>query len=130
MGKMSQKNARNEALADDYENRKTNYVNNLAIDYARYQNEKIDYQINSDVVFKSFVAKYIGDQKRINQLESADLRNQQQALIALARKAYAGPLTGVTAARLAAQPLRNVGIQRAAQVSQPYRKNRGHPSRV
>ena len=43
MGKMSQKNAQNEALADDYENRKTNYVNNLAIDYARYENEKIDY---------------------------------------------------------------------------------------
>lgn len=118
MGKMSQKNAANQAKADDYENRKTNYVNNLAIDFARYQNEKIDYQLNSDIIFRSFVAKYIGDQTRINQLEKADLRSQEKALIALAQKAYAGPLTGVTAARLAAQPLRNVGIQRAAQVAQ------------
>ena len=118
MGKMSQKNARNEALADDYENRKTNYVNNLAIDYARYENEKIDYSRNSDIVFQQFIGKYIGDQKRINQLEKADLRSQEKALVALAQKAYAGPLTGVTAARLAAQPLRNVGLQRAAQVAQ------------
>ena len=118
MGKMSQKNARNQALADDYENRKTNYVNNLAIDYARYQNEKIDYQINSDVIFESFVAKYVGDQQRINQLQKADLRGQEQALISLAKKAYAGPLTGVTGARLAAQPLRAVGLARSSQVAQ------------
>ena len=118
MGKMSQKNAKNEALADDYENRKTNYVNNLAIDYARYENEKIDYSRNSDIVFQQFIGKYIGDQKRINQLEKADLRSQEKALITLAQKAYAGPLTGVTGARLAAQPLRAVGLARAAQVAQ------------
>ncbi len=118
MGKMSQKNAKNEALADDYENRKTNYVNNLAIDYARYENEKIDYSRNSDIVFQQFIGKYIGDQKRINQLEKADLRSQEKALITLATKAYAGPLTGVTGARLAAQPLRAVGLARAAQVAQ------------
>ena len=118
MGKMSQKNARNEALADDYENRKTNYVNNLAIDYARYENEKIDYSRNSDIVFQQFIGKYIGDQKRINQLEKSDLRSQEKALVTLAKKAYAGPLTGVTGARLAAQPLRAVGLARAAQVAQ------------
>ena len=87
MGKMSQKNAQNEALAEDYENRKTNYVNNLAIDYARYQNEKIDYQVNSDIIFRQFVAKYFGDQTRINQLQAVDLRSQEQALTALAKKA-------------------------------------------
>ena len=118
MGKMSQKNAQNEALAQDYENRKTNYVNNLAIDYARYQNEKIDYQVNSDIIFRQFVAKYFGDQTRINQLQAVDLRSQEQALTALAKKAYAGPLTGVTGARLAAQPLRAVGLARSAQVAQ------------
>lgn len=118
MGKVSQKNASNEALADDYENRKTNYVNNLAIDYARYENDKIDYSRTSDIVFQQFLGKYIGDQKRINQLEKSDLRGQEQALITLAKKAYAGPLTGVTGARLAAQPLRAVGLKRAAQVAQ------------
>ena len=118
MGKMSQKNAQNEALAQDYENRKTNYVNNLAIDYARYENEKIDYRVNSDIIFRQFVAKYFGDQTRINQLQAVDLRSQEQALTALAKKAYAGPLTGVTGARLAAQPLRAVGLARSAQVAQ------------
>ena len=118
MGKMSQKNAQNQALADDYENRKTNYVNNLAIDYARYQNEKIDYQVDSDIIFRQFVAKYFGDQTRINQLQKADLRGQEQALTTLAKKAYVGSLTGVTGARLAAQPLRAVGLARSAQVAQ------------
>ena len=39
-------------------------------------------------------------------------------MVALAKKAYAGPLTGVTGARLAAQPLRAVGLARSAQVAQ------------
>ena len=118
MGKMSQKNAANEAKLDDYENRKTNYTNNLAIDFARYRNDKIDYQINSDVIFRSFVAKYLGDQTRINALEKAELRGQEKDLIGLAKKAYAGPLTGVTGARLAAQPLREIGLARSARVAQ------------
>ena len=118
MGKMSQKNAANEAKLDDYENRKTNYTNNLAIDYARYRNDKIDYQINSDVIFRSFVAKYIGDQTRINALQKAELRGQEKDLIGLAKKAYAGPLTGVTGARLAAQPLVAVGLARSSRVAQ------------
>ena len=118
MGKMSQKNARNEALADDYENRKTNYVNNLAIDYARYENEKIDYSRNSDIVFQQFVGKYIGQQQRINQLQKSELRGQEKDLITLAKKAYAGPLTGVTGARLAAQPLVAVGLARSSRVAQ------------
>ena len=118
MGKMSKKNAANEAKLDDYENRKTNYTNNLAIDFARYRNDKIDYQINSDVIFRSFVAKYLGDQTRINALEKAELRGQEKDLIGLAKKAYAGPLTGVTGARLAAQPLREIGLARSARVAQ------------
>ena len=118
MGKMSQKNAANEAKLDDYENRKTNYTNNLAIDFARYRNDKIDYQVNSDVIFRSFVAKYIGDQTRINSLEKTELRGQEKDLIGLAKKAYAGPLTGVTGARLAAQPLREIGLARSTRVAQ------------
>lgn len=86
------------------------YYNDAILNDVKWKNQQLDTQIAYDNIFQQLSEQWRQQDLLIEQAEDKHANYNVEALQEMYRKEYAGTQTGVTASRLANEPIRKVGM--------------------
>ena len=112
-GYMSQRaavKARNRAKLLNFRQDNIAYYNDAILNDTKWKNQQQDTQIAYDNIFQQASELWRQQDLAIEQAKDKHARYNVEALQEMYRKEYAGTQTGVTASRLANEPIRKVGM--------------------
>ena len=102
--------ARNRAKLLNFRQDNIAYYNDALLRDVKWKNQQLDTQIAYDNIFQQASELWRQQDLAIEQARDKHARYNVEALQELYRKEYAGTQTGVTASRLANEPIRKIGM--------------------
>lgn len=102
--------ARNRAKLLNFRQDNIAYYNDALLRDVKWKNQQLDTQIAYDNIFQQAAEAWRQQDLALEQAQAKHARYNVEALQELYRKEYAGTQTGVTASRLANEPIRKIGM--------------------
>ena len=113
MGEQQAADDRNKAKLDTWVRQNKEYDVQANLDDVKYSNDVIEFDAENDMIYQAMLNQWQEDDVQLDKIFAQQDYAIEDAIIAMHQNDYAGTQTGATAARLASEPVRQMGMKKS-----------------
>ena len=113
MGEQQAADDRNKAKLDTWVRQNKEYDVQANLDDVKYSNDVIEFDAENDMIYQAMLNQWQEDDIQLDKIFAQQDYAIEDAIIAMHQNDYAGTQTGATAARLASEPVRQMGMKKS-----------------
>ena len=113
MGEQQAADDRNKAKLDTWVRQNKEYDVKANLDDVKYSNDVIEFDAENDMIYQAMLNQWQEDDIQLDKIFAQQDYAIEDAIIAMHQNDYAGTQTGATAARLASEPVRQMGMKKS-----------------
>ena len=113
MGEQQAADDRNKAKLDTWVRQNKEYDVNANLEDVKYSNDVIEFDVQNDMIYQAMLNQWQEDDVQLDKIFAQQDYAIEDAIIEMHQNDYAGTQTGATAARLAAAPVREMGMKKS-----------------
>ena len=113
MGEQQAADDRNKAKLDTWVRQNKEYDVNANLEDVKYSNDVIEFDVQNDMIYQAMLNQWQEDDVQLDKIFAQQDYAIEDAIIDMHQNDYAGTQTGATAARLAAAPVREMGMKKS-----------------
>ena len=113
MGESQAVKDRNKAKEDAWVRSNKEYDVNANLDDVKYMNDVQEFDVENDIIYQAMLNQWQDDDIQLDKIFAQQDYAIEDAIVEMHQNDYAGTQTGATAARLAAAPVREMGMKKS-----------------